>query len=543
MIGRRTGCSTGICIEKDSSMTSKEKKQKKAPEGSITEDFIRRFKARPVVFIGTIVILVIVIVAFVFVPALAPEAGPAGGDLVFGTYDKIPISFVPGNYFSKIREDIASKYVIDDSNYFTLGYQIWREAFEQTVAHTAILLEMKRAGYIPAAERVDRAVVQLSQFQENGKFSQARYNRLSNSARLALWREERDAIIEGRYRADINGLRISSKETAFVGVMAGPERSFDMAAFPLSAYPDSELILYVQNNPDLFKVTHFSMITIKSSEQEARQILASIQNGTTTFEDAARTQSQDTYADSGGDTGVKLAYEIAREVPDAQERETVLSLQKGDYSGIVKVPDGWGFFRCEETPYPADTGDGDTLKKIRDYYMENERGRVEDWLIRRAEEFVADAKEAGFDTALANSGLEKRSFGPLTLNYGGNALYSGGYNYNLFPPLSSFSVEELATADTSEIFWRTAFATPLHTPSTPAVVGSYIMVFYPREETFPDSDKIRSVENFYTYWLSYFTDIHLRSFFSNLDKLDDQFINVFFRQLWSPNNQNTSNDE
>ncbi|MDR2020259.1 MAG: peptidylprolyl isomerase [Treponema sp.] len=517
-------------------MTSKEKKQKKLPESSIKDDFIRRFKARPVIFIGTIVILVIVVVAFVFVPALVPEAR-GQEDLTFGTYDKIPITFVPGNYFSKVRENIASRYTVDDSNYFTLGYQIWREAFEQTVAHTAILLEMKRAGYTPAAERVDRAVVQRPEFQENGRFSQARYNRISSSARLSLWREERDTIIEGRYRTDINGLRVSSRETAFAGTMAGPERSFDMAAFPLSAYPDSELVLYVQNNPDLFRVVHFSMITIKSSEREARQILTSIQNGTTTFEDAARTQSQDNYADSGGDLGVKLAYEMAREIPDAQERETVLSLQRGDFSGIVKVPDGWGFFRCEETPYPADPGDDDTLKKIRSYYMENERGRVEDWLIVRADELVADAKELGFDTAVAGRGLVKRSFGPLPLNYGGNAFFSGGYNYNLFTPLSSFSVEELNGADTSEIFWRTAFATPLNTPSDPVVVNSYIMVFYPREEIIPDSEKIQSVKNFYTSWLSYFTDIHLRSFFANTDKLDDKFINVFFRQLWSPGNE------
>jgi hypothetical protein len=517
-------------------MTSKEKKQKKFPENSIKDDFIRRFKARPFVFAGTIAVLVIVIVAFVFVPAFVPEAmGP--DDLVFGTYDKIPITFVPGNYFSKVRENIASRYSLDDSNYFTLGYQIWREAFEQTVAHTAILLEMKRAGYTPAAERVDKAVARRPEFQEDGRFSQARYNRTSSSARLALWREEQDAIIENRYRTDINGLRVSSRETAFVGVMAGPERSFDMAAFPLNTYPDSEVIRYVQNNPDLFRVVHFSMITIKSSEREARQILASIQNGTTTFEDAARTQSQDNYADSGGDIGVKLAYEMAREIPDAREREAALSLQRGDYSGIVKVPDGWGFFRCEETPYPADTGDDDTLKKIRGYYMENERGRAEDWLIGRAEELAANAKEWGFDTAVADSGLEKRSFGPLPLNYGGNNFFSGGYNYNLFTPLNSFSVEELTDADTSEIFWRTAFTTPLNTPSTPVVVSGYVMVLYPREEIIPGSEKIQSVENFYTYWLSYFTDIHLRSFFTNTDKLDDKFMNVFFRQLWSPNNE------
>jgi hypothetical protein len=521
-------------------MTSKEKKHKKPPEYSIKDDFIRRFKARPLVFVGTIVVLVIVIVAFVFIPALVPEAG-GPNELIFGTYDKTPITFVPGNYFSRIRENIAARIAAqsdpDDSSYVTQGYQIWREAFEQTVAHTAILLEMKRAGYVPAVVRVDRAVARRPEFQEDGKFSQARYDRVSRSDRLALWREEQDALIETRYRTDITSLRVSSRETAFAGAMAGPERRFDLAAFPLSAYPDSEVARYVQDNPDLFKVVHFSAVTVKSGEREARQILAAVQNGTTTFEDAARTQSQDSYADSGGDMGVKLAYEMAREIPDAREREAVLSLQRGEYSGLVKVPDGWGFFRCEAASYPADTGDSDTLKKLRSYCLENERGRVEDWLIGRAEELAAEAGVRGFDAAVADSGLEKRSFGPLPLNYGGDNFFSGGYNYNLFTPLSSFSVEELNGADTSDLFWRTAFTTPLNTPSAPVVVNNYIMVLYPLEESFPDAEKTGPVETFYASWLSYFTGIHLRSFFVNTGKLDDQFMSVFFRQLWSPANE------
>jgi hypothetical protein len=516
-------------------MASKEKNQKNRQDFSAKEELIRRFKARPFIFAGTIVILIIVIIAFILVPAIVPNAD-RGADLNFGSYNKTPIVFVPGNYFSQVRENLAAQYAIDENNYATVNYQVWRGAFEQTVARIGALQEMKAAGYTPPDAMVDRAVAQLPRFQDNGRFSSALYKRLDNSSRLALWREERDSIIERRYRSDIAGLRIPSGETAFIGSMASPERSFDMAAFSLSAYPDSEVRAYVGANPDLFKITHLSMITIKSSEREARQILDSIRDGTATFEDAARTQSQDSYADSGGDTGVKMAYELANTVPDAGEREQVLALARGDYSPIVKVPDGWGFFRCEETPYPADVNDAAALEKIRGYLTEFERGRIDDWLIGQAEELIAAAKENGFDSAAADKGLVKQSFGPLPVNYGGSALFSQSYNYNLFPALGTFSIQELTGADVNDNFWRAAFFTPVNTPSNPVVVGSYIIVLYPREERPAEEAAVSTIENTYSsYWLSYFTEQIIGSYFTSSKKLDDKFLNVFFRYLWSPN--------
>jgi hypothetical protein len=508
-------------------MASRGKKPPAQEEGSAKSEFIRRFKANPFIFIGTIVILIIVIIAFVLVPAIVPNEGMNRTDLTFGSYNKTPINYVPGEYFAQVQENLAryQQSSINEGNYQIMSYQIWRAAFEETVVHTGILEEMKAAGYTPPAGIVDREVARLPMFQENGRFSAARYEEYDNNSRLAIWRQTRESIAEDYYKADITGLLKPAREGAFISRMASPQRTFDMAFFAIDDYPDSEVTAYVNENPDLFRVTHFSKITLTSSEREARQILDSVKAGTATFEDAARTHSQDSYAEKGGDMGVKLAYELTAEAPAAEDREKILALGKDDYSDIVKVDSGWAFFRVEDAPYAADTEDSTILEKVRSYIREFERGRMEDRAIEKAEEFTAQVAESGFDGAVIERSLEKRHFGPIPVNYG---------EVDLFTPLSSFDVGELSGAAADENFWRTAFSTPLNTPSAPLVLGNNVLVVFPLEESDTDESVSQNIESLLSaYWLSYDAEQTIRSFFLNNEKLEDRFFETYLRYFWT----------
>jgi hypothetical protein len=488
-------------------------------------DFIRRFKANPFIFVGTIIILIIVIVAFVLVPAIVPEAGSMV-ELNFGSYNKVPINYTPGNYFAQVRENLARyrQNTANENNYVEVSMEVWRGAFEEAVIRTAVLEEVKQTGYTPSQEQVDKEVAQ--QFRVDGVFDAARYRQLDRSTRMSLWRGVRDSLIDRRYREDVTNLRIPSKETEFIAAMASPRRSFDMAAFPLSSYPDSEIVLYAAENPDLFRFTHLSRITVSSSEAEARTVLNSIQEGTTTFEEASGTHSQDGYADRGGDMGIKMIYELTTEIPDADARNTVTALQSGEYSPIVKVPAGWAFFRAEVTPYAADLADSGNVSKVRGYLMDMERGRVEDWVIAQAETFIARIKEDGFDAAVEAQGLIKQSFGPLPLNYGG---------VDLFGSLRSEGVQELVSADSNENFWRTAFFTPLETPSIPLVLGSNVVVLYPTGESPAEESAVETVRSIYSgYWLSYNAEMGLRNYFLRSGKLEDRFFEAFYKFIYNP---------
>ncbi|MDR0597207.1 MAG: SurA N-terminal domain-containing protein [Treponema sp.] len=518
-------------------MASREKKQRIHEVNPDKGEWIRRFKANPFIFIGTIVILIIVIVAFVVAPAIVPEAGSSGVDLVFGYYDKIPISYVPGNYLANVQANYA-RYMqgsITESNYQTVSQMVWRQAFEDTVIHTAILQAMKQAGYATPAEVVDGEVARLPELQENGRFSAARYRSLSAADRMTLWKEVQESFARNLYLDAMFSLRMPSGESEFIRSMTARTRSFSMASFPLDSYPDEEILAYIASEPDLFRRIHLSRITITSSEREARQVLDSVINGTQTFEEAARSQSQDSYAERGGDMGAQMTYELVSEVPDSAERESVIATAPGEYSPLVKVPSGWAFFRSDEEVRGVDTEDPANLSKIRSYMMNFERGRMEDWLFARARLLIETAGEEGFEEAAEALGAQLRNFGPLPLNYGGVSITDNAQGTNLFPALSAESISELIPAESNENFWRAAFFTPLETPSEPLVIGDNVLVLYPREEIIRDEADTEGIITFYPTWVSSGAETSLRSHFLKSDKLDDQFFSTYLQFLLPSN--------
>jgi hypothetical protein len=502
-------------------MASKGRTPSNQSDHSARDEFIRRFKANPFIFIGTIVVLVIVIIAFVLVPAIVPGT-EAGVDLTFGYYDKVPIAYVRGNYLAQVQSNYA-QYMQSaiSGNIQGLSQQIWRTAFDETVIHTAMLQEMKRAGYEAPPGLVDEEVARIPDFQENGRFSAARYRRLDRTTQLSIWKDVRDSMITSRYSADLTGIRQSSREAPFISAMASTERSFDMAVFPLSSYPASEIAAFARDNAALFTSLRLSKITLNSSEREIRQILASVQDGSQNFEEAARTHSQDAYAESGGDIGSLMAYELAREIPDGGEREAVLALTKGSLSPIVKAPSGWAFYRAEEDPLSADLEDSATVEKVRSYLIEFERGRMDDWLIAEAEGFISLVQERGFDAALDEKALSKRNFGPVPMNYGDSML---------FKSLSSASVSELSPAVNNENFWRVAFSTPLKSPSSPLIIGDNALVLFPLEESAAEESALESIGSSYSsYWLNNNMNQSIRTGFLQSKKLEDNFYETYSR--------------
>jgi hypothetical protein len=151
---------------------------------------------------------------------------------------------------------------------------------------------------------------------------------------------------------------------------------------------------------------------------------------------------------------------------------------------------------------------------------------VEDWLIAQAESFIAQVKEDGFDAAVEARDLSKQSFGPIPLNYGG---------VDLFDSLRSAGIQELASADSNENFWRTAFFTPLETPSIPLVLGGNVVVLYPKEESPAEESAVETVKSIYSsYWLSYNAERGLRYYFLRSGKFEDRFFDAFYKFIYNP---------
>ncbi|MDR2730999.1 MAG: peptidyl-prolyl cis-trans isomerase [Treponema sp.] len=506
-------------------MASREKKTKISDDDS-QSDILRRFKHNPAIFIGTVIVLVLVIVSFVLVPAFVPESRRGGENPTFGYYNKAPITWVPGNYFTQSWDQISRYYqsVLDaDTLQYAYPY-IWRLAYNQTIVHTAILQEMKISKYTVPERVVNRQVARLPYFQEGDRgFSPALYNQMSEASRQALWRQVQEELVKNTYQKDLFGLLKPVAEIKFFSNMARNTRTFNFISFNIDDYPDSEYLAYALANNDIFRTIHLSRISVNTSEREARQILNSVNNGSITFEDAASGQLHDIYSDKGGDMGIRHIYELDRDIPDAQSREKILNLKKGGISEIIKVDDAtWAFFKINDELKNADFDDNTVFAKLRSYVRGNEWGRMEDWAVARANEFIALAQMTDFATAA--SGKSVSSFGPVPINYG---------DVDLFTSIGS-SVSGISNVSTNENFWKAAFSTPLNTPSQPIVQTSNVIVLFPTEEIEADDNQIEDIILRYsTDWFDNTLEQSLIVYFFNSPKMDDRFDAVYNRVFQS----------
>jgi hypothetical protein len=122
---------------------------------------------------------------------------------------------------------------------------------------------------------------------------------------------------------------------------------------------------------------------------------------------------------------------------------------------------------------------------------------------------------------VAQYSIENREFGPIPIKYGGN---------ELFTTLSSQNVPELSGSSSSEIFWMAAFSTPIGEPSRPVVQGNNVLVLYPTEAGVADESSVENIISMYNnFWLNYVTEQSLHQHFLNSPKMDDKFIEVYFR--------------
>jgi hypothetical protein len=444
----------------------------------------QKYGQSPFVFVGTIIILIIVVIAFILVPAIVPEAR-GGADLTFGYYDGAPISYVPDNFFDRTYKGLAEQYRNIQGGGF--DRYIWNQAYSMAALSTAILRESEVHGNVPPAEVINKKVAQLPELRENGRFNTVIWRNLSEQVQLQIVRDTKESLQIQEYLSDMQGILISSGEKKFIAGMGEAQRSFAVASWTITDFPDSEVTAYIGRNEDVFKKIKLSRVTFEK-EADAKRVLAEIKDGKTTFEEAAQSHSIDEDKDKLGDMGEKFSHELSAVIPDESARNTVLALPANEYSGVVKVGQGFGIFRVDTPLHEANAADASVINNARSYIMNNERSVFENYYLKKAEAFTENARQSGFDAAIESEGISKKTVGPLPLNYGGE---------NLFPTLSSFGESALYNAQTKDGFWRAAFKTPLNEPSAPFVNENYVIVLYPTEEKQLDSSETESITNYF----------------------------------------------
>lgn len=501
------------------------KKGDKKPASQAREKRPHQHRSRWL-YIGSLVILVIVVVTFIGAPVATSATGSQR--LVFGRYNGDDIRYQPGNYFARQYQVIAQS-LRDSGDGGNLELQLrlaWREAFNRTVLHTAVLQQMERSSARVSEDRIDELIAQDPRFLVNGRFDADEYRSISNQERFNLRNYHRETALFERFVGDVlEGVPAPDAEREFVASMAGPQRSFEVVLFPFSEFPDDQIAAFGKDNPQLFSQLELAVVSL-AEQDEAEQIRERAVAGEP-ISDLARTYSRDIYADQGGEIGESWSHEIRRDLTDPTEIEELLDLMEGDTSPVLETSSGWSFYQAladpvayheRATPEP----DEELFDELRTYMEIYEQGRIQDYTRAEAESFVQRARADGFSATAEQSSREPITTGFFPINYG---------NVQLFESVQATEIEDLNDAAYRDDFFVETFSLAPDEVSEPIVLRNSVIVMKLLEERdAPESDR-SFVLDFYGAITQRFAADEIESAYVDQEKLDDRFVESFNRYV------------
>ncbi len=433
---------------------------------------------RSVYTIGSLIILLIAAFIFVLVPIF--QGGRMGKRLpVFGKYDGTEIRYEQDtdfyNYVARYAEYYKNQGIeIKDSYQFYL----FNYAFNSTVTELAYKKAVAKAGYKVPETAVNRAIKPYFT-DENGNFSQKLYNTtVSNNADSVanLRNQIASTLTTSRYAEDsfggqtalgtrtLYGLKISGAEADFIHEMGNNQRSFNMAVFNMSDYPDSEKIAFGKANAGKFVKYDFSVITV-SDKAKAASIFKRINENAITFDDAI-SESQKIYSGENGKINSKYHYQIEKFLKDPADMEKLASLEEGAISEPLQTSVGYSIFKADSAKSEPNFSETSTVKTVYNYLTTNEFSHIEDYFKENAKAFATVAKTRGFNAAVSQYKAKKVTVPAFALNYGGLSVLSK----------LDTTLDGLSGADTNKNFLDSVFALKDGEFSEPITNGNNILV-------------------------------------------------------------------
>jgi len=500
----------------------------------------------PFIYAGTIVILIITIIAFVFIPSMG-GLGSSGSKLSFGSWDGKPISYESGSYFANQVAQINNylkQQGMSEENFQLYAYQVWNLAFQSSAIRTAILETVKTSGFKVTEAGIDEAIAADSSFQVNGVFSIEKYNTLPKSEQLSLRKSTEEDLFIRRYYEDLYSSAPSTGEIAFAASMIKPQRSITYASLSLDEYPKENIVAWGKENADLFKSLNVSRITLTSSESDAKKVLQQVSENKLSFEDAAKSHSQDAYADKGGDAGDIFYYSFEESFLNASDAQEVAALAKGGISKVYKVADkAWAFFKMNAGPSDPDFSSEATLNEVEAYLFEKERGTLESWAIAKATSLLASAETNGFEKSAKQAGLKVGNAGPFILNLGNPTFYAYNQQIPLLQTPSSSQDFVIQSAEKDEGFMSELFTRKKGELSRPLVIGDAVLVFQVTSDTEASEDDGAMVQFMYPYFYQESLDSNARTAFLKSPKFKDDFTSTFFKVFQTSSNKESGTDQ
>lgn len=492
-----------------------------------TEKFKGKSSAKKILInVGSILILVLAAISFIFIPAMVQSAGNEIPP--FGYYDKKPIEYKQGSYFTNLVQMYSDQ--VGSANVQNAYFDIFNSAFTGSVLNIAFSSAVEKSGYVVPAPQVDRAMLPYF-YDTNGVYSPKIFNDTPDSTKIELRNAMEDNLIFQRYTEDVfgsqteklgtytmYGLKSPSAEKNFVSMMDTNKRGFSLASFSLLDYPDTEVAKWGESNKDLFTRYDMSVISVADATT-AETVLGRIKNNELVFEDAVTEYSTNYYSGTDGKLTSAYKHQLQNILTDATSLTALQNLPAGQISEVMQTQNGYAIFKNNAAPTPADMTDADTLTAVRSHMSANEKGIIEDYFLNIAKDFWTAASTSSFAEACTQFNITPVDISPFALNYGNS------------PVLTSLQAADgsMVNAEQNENFLKTIFSMKLNEISSPMVLNDNVVVLqYTQEDNTVSAENTASTFAMYS---TYFDQTSVQNSIMSSDKLENNFLQVFYKYI------------
>lgn len=482
----------------------------------------KKVTAKQVGWVFGIVVLILISLGFVL---------PATGfstlkdtSIVFGKYDGKKIELKNGNFFYYQLQNIANYYAEQNGGNLpsTAYFQIYYTAFQNAVVYEALNDMADKAGVKASSDAVADGIVSSGYWNNSdGQFDTERYNAASKSDKEYIRSYVAMSLPFQSVESDIASAKISTAETEFIETLNSDTRSFEYIVIDSNAYGNDEAIAYANNNPAPFVQIGLSIATY-STEDEAKDILAKLNDGSMKFEDAVAT-SIDGYASSNGSAGLVFKHALDETLSaTAEASDTVFSTAVGSYAGPYATGAGYSIFRVDSTPAFPETFDDTVLSHVKEYISDHDNQIMTSYLAAVAQDVYANAS-SDYDAAADKYDLTIASVNNVAKNPG-DSQFIASFNYSDYTGLLNAAISSDATLEDK------LFSMDENAVLEPILAGSsYIVVR--RIENNSSNYMANYISSMYSSYASQLSLSDLQNSILTSDKLTNDFYTAYIEKV------------
>ena len=484
--------------------------------------------------IGSIIILVLSAIAFIFLPAFVGGVDATQGMKPFGYYKKQAIEYKENSVFLSMLENTVNSRQQrgENINDPTVFYSSLNEAFNATALRMFMADQVAESGYIVPNKAISRVMMQ-SFVDETGTYSPKLYNAASNADKIAMQESIKEELTYQQYYYDLFGevnysmptsntlfgLKTAKAEVPFIASMDAPKKAFDIVAISVGEYPPEELKPYAEEHAELFEKFNYSIITV-NTKAEAEKVLKRIKNNEITFEDAVSEYSNKNYSDESGYLRSNYNYQIKSLVSSEEDFANLVKLNSEELSNIVQTGSFFSIFKSNGVSTKPDFNDLAVLENVYDYVTDNDIAIIEDYFMSKAQDFASQATVNGFDAACKNFGVTKVTTDAFPLNY---------YNNPLLNTIPS-DVEILSGIGTNENLLKTLFSLKDGEVSSP-VLFNYNVIVAKAISTSTEEESVDFLQMFYPYYTLTFDQSSASTVLNNTGLVKNDVLSVYLEQF------------